>query len=210
MAFIRTISPDESEGAVREMYARQQAAYGFVPNYAKVFCYRPEVMDRWARLLSAIRRTVEPRRFELVTFATAHALRNSYCSLAHGKALTAFIGEDDIRTLADQQGADSLSLAEKQMMRFARKVATDASSITQDDITRLRHYGFEDDEIFDIAAVAAARSFFTKILDSTGAEADIGHASMEPTLVQALTVGNPITHRKNEVLMAAKEEQAAA
>jgi len=208
MAFIRTIPPVEAQGAVRDMYARQQAAYGFVPNYAKVFCHRPEVMDRWARLLSAIRRTVEPRRFELVTFAAAHALRNSYCSLAHGKALSAFLGEDDIRALATEQGSDSLSLAEKQMMHFARKVATDASSITEDDITALRDHGFEDDEIFDIVAVAAARSFFTKILDGTGAEADIGHAAMDATLRQTLTVGKPITRRKSEVLPVA--EHAAA
>jgi len=209
MAFIRTIPPSQAQGALREMYARQQGTYGFVPNYAKVFCYRPEVMDRWAGLLSAIRRTVEPRRFELVTFAAAHALRNSYCSLAHGKALTAFLGEDDVRALADQQGSDSLSPAEKQMVRFARKVATDASSITQDDITALRRYGFADDEIFDIAAVAAARSFFTKILDSTGAEADIGHAGMKTALRKSLTVGNPITQRESEVLPI-EEEQAAA
>jgi len=209
MAFIQTIPPEEAHSAVREMYARQQAAYGFVPNYAKVFCYRPEVMDRWARLLSAIRRTVEPRRFELVTFAAAHALRNSYCSLAHGKALTAFLGEDGTRALANQQANAMLSPAETQMMRFARKVATDASSITQDDITALRNHGFEDDEIFDIVAVAAARSFFTKILDSTGAEADIGHTSMESTLRQSLTVGNPITQRESEVLPV-EEEQAAA
>ena len=209
MAFIRTIPPSEAQGAVREMYARQQAIYGFIPNYAKVFSVRPGVMERWGKLLSEIRRTVEPRRFELVTFAAAHALRNSYCSLAHGKALTAFLGEDDIRALAEQQGGDSLSPADKEIVRFARKVAIDASSITQEDITGLRHYGLEDDEIFDIAAVAAGRSFFTKILDSTGAEADIGHARMGATLKQSLTVGKPITQRENEILPEA-EEQAAA
>lgn len=209
MAFIRTISPSEAQGAVRDMYARQQATYGFIPNYAKVFSHRPQVMERWGKLLSEIRRTVEPRRFELVTFAAAHALRNSYCSLAHGKALTAFIDEDDIRALAQQQAGDSLSPAEKQMVRFARKVAIDASSITQDDVTALRHYGLDDAEIFDIAAVAAGRSFFTKILDSTGAEADIGHTGMEATLKQSLTVGKPITQRENEILPV-EQEQAAA
>jgi uncharacterized peroxidase-related enzyme len=208
MAFIQTISPEEAQGAVRAMYARQQAAYGFIPNYAKVFCYRPEVMERWARLLAAIRQTVQPRRFELVTFAAAHALRNSYCSLAHGRALMAFFGEDDICALAKQQERESISPAEQQMMRFARKVATDASSITRDDITDLRRHGFEDDEIFDIAAVAAARSFFTKVLDSTGAEADIGHQGMGSMLRDTLTVGNPVTQRASEMLP--QQEQAAA
>ena len=208
MAFIQTPPPAEAQGAVWEMYARQQAAYGFVPNYAKVFCYRPHVMDHWGKLLAAIRQTVEPRRFELVTFAAAHALRNSYCSLAHGNALTAFFGEDDILALANLHEGNVLKPAEKQMMHFARKVATDAASITQEDIANLRDYGFADDEIFDIAAVAAARSFFTKMLDSTGAEADIGFVGMKTGLKQALTVGRTVTQRESEVLPL--EEQAAA
>jgi uncharacterized peroxidase-related enzyme len=208
MAFIRTIPPAKAQGAVREMYARQQAAYGFIPNYAKVFCYRPEVMDRWARLLSAIRKSVDPRRFELVTFAAAHALRNSYCCLAHGKALTAFLDEDDVRALATGKESGSLSPAEIQMTRFARKVAEDASSITQGDINDLRRHGFEDDEIFDIAAIAAARSFFTKILDSTGAEADIGQADMDTVLRQTLTVGRPTSQCASKALP--DEEQVAA
>jgi hypothetical protein len=62
MAFIRTIPPGESKDAVREMYQRQQAAVGYVPNYAKVFCHRPEVMRRWVKLLVAIKRPVETNR----------------------------------------------------------------------------------------------------------------------------------------------------
>ena len=41
MAFIETTPPEAAEGAVAAMYLRQQKAWGFVPNYAKVFCHRP-------------------------------------------------------------------------------------------------------------------------------------------------------------------------
>ena len=44
MAFIETTKPDHAREAVADMYSRQQAAWGYVPNYAKVFCHRPEVM----------------------------------------------------------------------------------------------------------------------------------------------------------------------
>jgi hypothetical protein len=49
MASIRTIPPGESKDAARETYQRQQASVGYVPNYAKVFCHRPEVMDKSRR-----------------------------------------------------------------------------------------------------------------------------------------------------------------
>ena len=87
MSFIATIAPDAADGETAEMYRRQQANWGFVPNYAKVFSHRPEIMARWGALLAEIKRPMDPRRFELVTFAAAHALGNTACALAHGKAL---------------------------------------------------------------------------------------------------------------------------
>ena len=87
MAFIETTPPDAAEGVVAAMYLRQQHAWGYVPNYAKVFCHRPEVLARWGQLLAEIRRPMDKRRFELVTFAAAYALDNTACALVHGKAL---------------------------------------------------------------------------------------------------------------------------
>ena len=58
MAFIRTTAPAKAQGEVLEMYQRQQASWGYVPNYARVFSHRPEIMTEWARLLAGIRRQV--------------------------------------------------------------------------------------------------------------------------------------------------------
>ena len=52
MAFISTISVSEAEGDVREMYEQMASARGYVPNYAKLFSQRPEVMNGWRSLLS--------------------------------------------------------------------------------------------------------------------------------------------------------------
>ncbi len=41
------------------MYERNQAQLGYVPNYAKAFSLRPQVMDSWAQLLKSIRSTME-------------------------------------------------------------------------------------------------------------------------------------------------------
>ncbi|MCL7938722.1 hypothetical protein M8009_00180 [Halomonas sp. ATCH28] len=52
--------------------------------------------------------------------------------------------------------------------------------------------GSVDDEVFDIVAVAAARAFFTKVLDGLGAQADVAYRELAPELREALTVGRPI------------------
>jgi uncharacterized peroxidase-related enzyme len=193
MAFIDTTNhAPELADEVRTMYARQQAHYGYIPNYAKVFCHRPEMMGLWAQLLSGAKRHMSKRHYELTTFAAAHALRSTLCSLAHGKALTEFLSMADVQAMARGRTPDSLSSAEVTMMTFARDVARDATKVTHGQVEQLKRHGFTDADIFDIAATAAARSFWTKVLDALGVEADTAFLEMDGDFRQALTVGRPI------------------
>lgn len=198
MAFIETTAPDATTGTARAMLARQQDHYGYVPNYAKVFTDRADVMDLWAALQSGIRRHVDPRRFELVTFAAARALGSSYCALAHGQVLQQrFLSPDEMRALAEGERG-SFSEAELAMMELARQVVVDASKVTQAQVDRLRGCGLRDDEIFDVVAVAAARCFFAKIPDALGVEPDSTFLEMDADLRERLTVGRPIAREAVE------------
>ena len=62
MSYIATTPPEQAEGEVQAMYQRQQAHFGYLPNYARLFCHRPEVMKAWATLIATIRRPMESRR----------------------------------------------------------------------------------------------------------------------------------------------------
>lgn len=193
MAFIDTIALDEARGPVLEMYATEQQDWGYVPDYVRAFCHRPAVMQRWGELLREIRRPVDARRMEIATFAAAHELRHSPCSLAHGAALAKIIGKQAVLAIAEGREDEVLEPADAALLRYARKIARDASTITAQDIEELRAHGFADDEIFDIAANAASRCFFTKLLDALGVEADSGLMKLDSELRQALTVGRPIS-----------------
>jgi hypothetical protein len=81
MAFIRTVSETEASGKLRELYAGNMANRGYVRNSMKAMSLRPEAIDAWQQLLSAIRAPMDSRRYELVTTAAAAALRCSFrCS----------------------------------------------------------------------------------------------------------------------------------
>ena len=192
MAFIDTISASWVTGEAFAMYDRQQKHYGYVPNYATVFSHRPEVMRRWAELLAAIKRPMNKRRFELATFAAAHELRSTLCTLGHGKALLAFFSAADVIAIARGEAPPSLTAAETALVRFARAVARDASSVTALDVAELKAHGYSDAEVFDIAATAAGRAFFTKIIESLGVATDSPLKEMDAELRAALTVGRPI------------------
>ncbi len=78
MAFIKTISEDQAEGLLQELYQAEGKANGYVPNYTQAFSLHPEVYDAWKKLIGAVRSKMRLRRYELVTFATAMALKCTY------------------------------------------------------------------------------------------------------------------------------------
>jgi alkylhydroperoxidase family enzyme len=84
---------------------------------------------------------------------------------------------------------------EHAMMAFAEKVVLNAERITSTDIEILRSHGYSDEEIFDFAAAAAARCFFSKLLDALGVQADSTFNELDPALLRALTVGRPVAER---------------
>jgi uncharacterized peroxidase-related enzyme len=193
MTFITVTPEGEAEGATKALYDGAKARFGFLPNMAKAFSHRPEVWQAWGVLLGSISSRMEPRRYELVTLAAAQELRSSYCMLAHGSILVRdFFSADELKAIVNKTATAKLHEADREVMQFAQKVVRDASSVTEADIENLRKVGLSDEEIFDIAGAAAARCFFSKILDALGAHPDYTYNELDEDLKRTLTVGRPI------------------
>src|SRR6185503_12240421 len=183
MAFIRTIAPSDADGPVRDMYQEAHSRYGYIPNWTRAFSLRPAVKDGWAALLKSIQSNLPVRSYELATLAAARALRSSYCSLAHGSVLADKVFSPAAVTDIVTGNADApLDAGERVMMAFVEKVVRNAHEITRGDIEELRSHGYGDEDIFDVTAAAAARCFFSKLLDALGAEPDSSFHALEPAL----------------------------
>ena len=194
MAFIDTVPVAQATGAVRELYERAQTGPGYVPNYAKLFSQHPEVYGAWGALLASVRGNMDARRYELVTVAAALALRSSYCSLAHGKVLEErLLAPGQLEAVLRERAAAELTPAELAVMAYAEHIARDAASVTDDEVRGLRAHGLTDAEIFDVAAAAAARCFFSKLLDALGAQADSAYAGLAAPLRERLSVGRAVS-----------------
>ena len=171
-----------------ELYESERERVGYVPNYVRAFSHRPEVYKAWRGLVGAVQNASDPRRYELATLAAAKRLRSSYCSLAHGKMLVdRFYSAEQVLQLPD-----GLDETDAEIVAFAEKVADDASTVTRDDVDRLRVLGLTDAEITDVVLAAALRSFFAKTLDGLGALPDAVYGELDPALRDELTVGRPI------------------
>ena len=194
MAFIELPDVQDVDGEAAEMFAADQRALGYVANLTRLFALRPAVYQAWQQLSQAVRANMDPREYELATLAGARRLRSSYCALAHGKVLRdRFYNADTVAGLVTDHRRAGLDQADVAMMDFAGKVAADAASVTAADVATLRASGRPDDGILDVALAAAARCFFSTVLEAMGTEPDAAYrAELEPGLRQALTVGRPI------------------
>lgn len=193
MTFIKTLPPGEVGPDMGEIYDKSMASMGYVPNYVRVFSHRPGLYRAWGDLLREVRGEMTARDYELATLASAVAMGSSYCSLAHGEKLLGLgSDEDEVKDIAVNLGMAAIDERERAIVAYAAKVARSASSVTGADVERLRAVGLDDAQVFDIAAAAAARCFFSKLLDSVGALPDSVYSDLPGGLAEDLAVGRPI------------------
>ena len=101
-----------------------------------------------------------------------------------------FSAEQLIAIVTDYRNA-GLDPQDVAVMALAEKVILDQHGVTQGDINSLLALGLTDEEVLDIVLTAAARSFYTKVLDALGAEPDEVYLELEPELQAAIVnVGN--------------------
>jgi uncharacterized peroxidase-related enzyme len=193
MPFIATVDPEAASGAVREIYEADRARLGYVPNFTRLFSVRPEVYKAWGALVASIRDDMDLRRYELATIAAAAAMRCSYCVVAHGAVLASrFFTPEEVVALARDFRSAGLEPVDVAVMELAQKVALDAYKVTEEDVARLRAFGLDEREVFDVVLTAAARAFFSKSLDSMGAEADdVYVGQLGAGMVSELSIGRP-------------------
>jgi uncharacterized peroxidase-related enzyme len=181
--FIQTTSESEAEGKLREIYEGDRKSMGYVPNHAKVFSLRPEVLEAWRVFQGSIRKNLRLRRYELVTLAAAMTLNCRYCLLAHGAILIKNgVSVDQLRRILINFYDAGLERTEVVMMEFVQKIIRNANEISQADINLLHEVDLSDVEILDITLTATMRSFASKTFDALGAEPDSVYNELEQQL----------------------------
>jgi uncharacterized peroxidase-related enzyme len=185
--FIQTVPEADASAELREIYDGDRDMLGFIPDHARVFSLRPDVLKAWRAFQGSIRGNLPLRRYELVTLAAARALDSRYCQVAHGAVLARnSMSVEQVRAiLADFHDA-GLEPVEVAIMEYAQQIARNAHEITRGDVERLRSFGLEDVEILDVALTATMRCFASKTFDALGAGPDGGQRAFEDQLADLL------------------------
>lgn len=144
---------------VRERLLAVQEKSGFIPNvfyalahrpaeFRAFFAYHDALMDKPGNLSKAER--------EMIVVATSNANQCQYCVVAHGAILRIRAKNPQI---ADQVAINyrkaDITPRQKAMLDFAMKVAFEAYAVDDDDFAVLAERGFDREDVWDIAGIAA-------------------------------------------------------
>jgi uncharacterized peroxidase-related enzyme len=156
---------------VRERILKVQEKSGFVPNVFLLLARRPEefraffayhdaLMDKAGGLSKAER--------EMIVVATSAANQCQYCVVAHG-AILRIRAKDAL--VADQVAINyrkaDITPRQRAMLDFAMQVTLASHTVDEQDIERLAREGFDEDDVWDIATIAAFFGMSNRIANFT-------------------------------------------
>jgi uncharacterized peroxidase-related enzyme len=155
--------------------AVQQKA-GFVPNVFLALAHRPAEWRAFVAYHDALMEkepggavTLTKAEREMIVVATSGANQCQYCVLAHGAILRVRAKNP---LIADQVAINyrkaDISPRQRAMLDFAMQVALQAHTVADADLERLRAQGFSDEDVWDIAAIAAFFAMSNRLANFTG------------------------------------------
>ena len=144
---------------IRARVLAVQEKSGFVPNVFLTLAHRPDEFRAFFAYHDALMEkpgNLSKAEREMIVVATSAAGQCLYCVIAHGAVLR-------IRAknplIADQVAVNyrkaDITPRQKAMLDFAMKVSARAQEVDDQDFDALQQHGFDQEDIWDIAAIAA-------------------------------------------------------
>lgn len=144
---------------IRARMTEVQEKAGFIPNVFMALAHRPDELRAFMAYHDALilkDSGLSKAEKEMIIVATSAENDCLYCVVAHGAILRIYAKDSKIseQIATDYRRAD---ITQKQvaMLDFAVKTANHSARITQDDFAVLHAHGFDEEDIWDIGAIAA-------------------------------------------------------
>ncbi|HTO44276.1 MAG TPA: peroxidase-related enzyme [Burkholderiales bacterium] len=161
---------------IRDRMLQVQEKAGFIPNVFLTLAHRPDEFRAFFAYHDALmlrESGLSKAEKEMIVVATSAANRCPYCVIAHGAVLRIYAKNPYIadQVAVDHRHAD-LAPRQQAMLDFAVKLARAPETITDQDRDQLRLHGFNDEDIWDIAAITALFALSNRMAHVTGMRAN--------------------------------------
>lgn len=144
---------------IRTRILAVQEKSGFVPNVFLTLAHRPDEFRAFFAYHDALMDKPGPitkAEREMIVVATSNANQCQYCVVAHG-AILRIRAKNPL--IADQIAVNyrkaDITPRQRAMLDFAMKVSMQAYEVGDADIETLKQHDFTEDDVWDIAAIAA-------------------------------------------------------
>lgn len=144
---------------IRARILAVQEKSGFVPNVFLTLAYRPDEFRAFFAYHDALMEKesgLSKAEREMIVVATSSANQCHYCVIAHG-AILRIRAKNPL--IADQIAVNyrkaDITPRQRAMLDFAMKVSVEANTVSEEDFANVARHGFSNDDIWDIAAIAA-------------------------------------------------------
>lgn len=159
-------------GETQALFGQLREKLGFVPNVFRAFAWREQRFRRWLAHFDELMQPspgLSKAEREMVSVAVSMENQCLYCLVAHGFAVRALL-KDPVkgdRVTLDYRRA---GLPERQvaMLDWAVKITREPVRCEEADVEGLRALGFADEDIWDVAEIAAMFNFTNRLASATG------------------------------------------
>ena len=150
---------DELPEDLRDRIMAVQEKAGFVPNVSLALAHRPNECRAFFDYHDALMLRdggLSKAEREMIVVSTSGANDCQYCVVAHGAILRIYARD---HLVADQVAINfrkaDITDRQRAMLAFAEKVALNSAALEEADYEAVRSHGFDDEDIWDIGAIAA-------------------------------------------------------
>ena len=157
---------------IRARILEVQEKSGFIPNVFLTLAHRPAEWRAFFAFHDALMEKdsgLSKAEREMIVVATSNANGCQYCVIAHG-AILRIRAKSPL--VADQVAVNyrkaDITPRQTTMLDFAMKIALDSGAIGEADFAALHAQGFNDEDIWDIGAVAAFFGLSNRMANMTG------------------------------------------
>ena len=174
MAHIKTISPDEATGALKETYDNLIKTRGKIAGVHKIQSLNPEALVTHMELYLTIMFGKSPlKRYqrEMIGVVTSAANKCEYCINHHEQALLAYWKDvEKTGKLIKNRSELDLSVTDRLLCDLAEKLTMNRDQNYSEDIIQLQSAGLEDRLILDAVQVIAYFNFVNRMVLGLGVE----------------------------------------
>lgn len=172
--WIRSVAPDQAGGDLTGIYAeiRRRSDHDRVANLWQAQGLDPQGLTglfAYYRTLMATPTPLSAAQAEMIALVVSATNGCGYCVAHHGPALAKALGDEALaRAVAVDYREADLPARDRVMLDYAVALTCEPSERKNEDIERIREYGFDDPSILKVTEITACYNLVNRIVSALG------------------------------------------